>query len=188
MTTNGNWQTWKMSVGIALALLLLADAALVAYLWNGSRQGPDALRAERNQLALQAKLLRADLRRGETIRASLPQVGADCDAFYRQSFLDAKTGYSQIESDLGDIAQKANVKTPALSFEQKPIEGRGVTEIAIKTSVDADYPSVIRFINGLERSKNFYLVDELHLTSEAAGTIQLEITMHTYFRTDDVKA
>ncbi len=183
MTTNGNWQAWKRSVGIALGLLLLADVALIAYLWNGSRQGPEALRAQRNQLSLQAKLLRADLKRGETIRASLPQVGEDCDTFYRESFLDAKTGYSRIESDLDSIAQKANVKTPALSFKEKQIEGRGVTEISIKTAVDADYPSVIQFINGLERSKNFYLVDDLHLASATTGTIQLEIEMHTYFRT-----
>jgi Type II secretion system (T2SS), protein M subtype b len=183
MTTSGDWRTWKRSVGVALGLLLLLDAALAAFLWNGSRQGPEVLRAERNELALEAKLLRADLRRGDAIRASLPQVGTDCDAFYRQSFLDAKTGYSQIESDLAAIAQKADVKTPALSFEQKPVEGRGVTEISIKTAVDADYPSVIRFINGLERSKNFYLVDGLHLASANSGTIRLEIEMHTYFRT-----
>ena len=183
MTTNGNWQIWKRSAGVALGLLLLADTALVVFLWNGSRQGPDTLRTERNHLSLEAKLLRADLKRGETIRASLPQVGNDCDTFYHETFLDAKTGYSQIESDLGDIAQKAGVKTPALSFEQKQIEGRGVTEISIKTAVDADYPSVIRFINGLERSKKFYLVDGLRLASATAGTIQLEIEMHTYFRT-----
>jgi Tfp pilus assembly protein PilO len=185
MTTNGNWQAWKLSIGVALGLLLLADIALAAFLWNSSRQGPDALRAERNELALEAKLLRADLRRGEGIRASLPQVGNDCDAFYRQSFLDSKTGYSQIESDLEAIAQKASVRTPALSFEQEEIKDRGVTEISIKTAVEADYPSVIRFVNGLERSKNFYLVDGLRLTSATTGTgtIRLEITMHTYFRT-----
>lgn len=188
MNPRGSWQTWKVSVGAALAVLLLADVALAVFLWNGSRQGPDALRAERNQLALEAKLLRADLRRGEAIRSSLPQVGADCDAFYKSSFLDAKTGYSQIESDLGAIGQKSGVQTPSVSFKQVEIEGRGVTEIDIRTAVDGDYPSVIRFVNGLERSKNFYLVDQLQLASEGPGTIQLEITMHTYFRTDNVKA
>jgi hypothetical protein len=188
MNPTGNWRTWKTLVGVALGLLLLADIALGVYLWNGSRLGPDALRAQRNQLVLEAKLLQADLRRGESIRASLPQVGVDCDAFYKNSFLDAKTGYSQIESDLGAIAQKAGVQTPSLSFKQSAVEGRGVTEIEIKTVVAADYPSVIRFVNGLERSKNFYLVDQLQLASETTGAIQLEITMHTYFRTDDVKA
>jgi len=188
MTLTGNWRTWKIAIGIALGLLLLVDVALVVFLWNGSRQGPDALRAERNRLALQAKLLKADLKRGESIRESLPQVGVDCDTFYHNSFLDEKTGYSQIESDLGSIAQKASVKTPELTFQQKAIEGRGVTEISIKTDVEADYPSLVRFINGLERSKNFYLVDDLRLASATTGGIRLEIEMHTYFRTDDVKA
>jgi len=188
MTITDNWRTWRISVGIGLGLLLLVDVALVVFLWNGSRQGPDVLRAERNNLMLQAKLLKADLKRGEAIRTSLPRVGVDCDAFYHNSFLDAKTGYSQIESDLGAIAQKAGVRTPELSFEQKPIEGRGVTEISIKTAVDADYPSIVRFVNGLERSKNFYLVDGLRLASATAGGIRLEIEMHTYFRTGDVKA
>lgn len=188
MTLTGNWRNWKIAIGIALGLLLLVDVALGVFLWNGSRQGPDALRAERARLALQAKLLKADLKRGEAIRSSLPQVGIDCDKFYQNSFLDSKTGYSQIESDLGAIAQKAGVRTPELSFQQKAVEGRGVTEIQIKTAVAADYPSLVRFINGLERSRNFYLVDDLRLASATAGGIQLEIEMHTYFRTDDVKA
>ncbi|HUA00861.1 MAG TPA: GspMb/PilO family protein [Candidatus Aquilonibacter sp.] len=183
MKLSANWRTWKITVGIALGLLLLADVTLGVFLSNASRQGPDALREERSRLALQAKLLRADLRRGEAIRASLPQVGLDCAAFYRESFLDSKTGYSDIESDLGAIAQKSNVRTPSLSFDQKPVKDRGVTEVSIRTTVDADYPSIVRFINGLERSKNFYLVDGLRLASASTGAIQLQIEMHTYFRT-----
>jgi hypothetical protein len=75
------------------------------------------------------------------------------------------------------------VKTPGFSFRQKDVKDRGVTEISISTSVDADYPAVIQFINGLERSKNFYLVDDLRLGSATAGAIRLEIQLHTYFRT-----
>lgn len=178
-----NWTTWKKAIGAALALLLLADLALIFFLWRASKQGPEALRADRDRLTLQAKLLRADVQRGEKIRVSLPQAGNDCDSFYNQSFLDARTGYSQIEADLDSIAAKAGVKTPGYSFKQKEIKDRGVTEISISTSVDADYPAVIEFINGLERSKNFYLVDGLHLSSANAGGIRLDIELHTYFRT-----
>lgn len=183
MTMNGTWQTWKKGIGAALALLLVADLALAFFLWETSRQGPEAMRAQRDRLAIQAKLLRADVQRGEKIRASLPQVGTDCDAFYNGSFLNAATGYSEIELDLDAIAAKAGVKTSGFSFRQKDVKDRGVTEISISTGVDADYASVIEFINGLERSKNFYLVDDLHLGSASAGAIRLEIQLHTYFRT-----
>jgi hypothetical protein len=183
MSATGSWAAWKKWVGGALALLLLVDLALVFYLWEASRQGPESLREQRDRLALQAKLLRGDIQRGEKIRASLPQVGNDCDEFYRESFLDRATGYSQIESDLGAIASKAGVRTPGFVFKQQDVKDRGVEEVSISTSVEADYPAIIAFIDGLERSKNFYLVDGLHLSSATTGGIRLDIQLHTYFRT-----
>jgi Tfp pilus assembly protein PilO len=180
---SGKWQSWKKWTGIVLALLLLADGALVGYLWQLNQQGPEEIRAQRNRLATQAKLLKADVARGEKIRASLPQVKESCDEFYSQSFLDGITGYSDIETDLDSIAAKAGVKTSGFSFKQKEVKERGVTEISIDTTVDADYPAVIQFINGLERSKYFYLVDDLQLGSASTGGIRLQIGLHTYFRT-----
>lgn len=183
MITTGAWQPWKTWTSAALGVLLLADIALAVFFWQGSRQDPAMLRAERDRLAVQAKLLRADVDRAEKIRAGLPQTGKDCDAFYRQSFLDSATGYSQIESDLDAIAAQSGVKTSGLSFKTTAIKERSVTQITINTSVDADYAAVIRFVNGLERSKNFYLLDSLKLGTAATGGIKLDLELHTYFRT-----
>jgi hypothetical protein len=183
MTVKTTWKAWKTWVGVALALVLAMDLALAGYLWHASYQQPQALRNQRDLLALQAKKLKADVSRGEKIRADLPQAGKDCDAFYQQSFLDSPTGYSRIESDLGEIAMKSGVKISGYTFKQKDLKNRGVTEIQITTTLDADYPAVIQFINGLERSKNFYLLDSLHLTSVSTGGIRLDLDLHTYFRT-----
>lgn len=49
--------------------------------------------------------------------------------------------------------------------------------------LDAEYPAIIQFINGLERSKNFYLLDSLRLTSASTGGIRLDLDLHTFFRT-----
>jgi hypothetical protein len=183
MTMKTAWRSWKIWVGITLALVLALDLSLAGYLWRASFQQPQALRAERDRLALQAKKLKADVDRGNQIRADLPQAGKDCDAFYQQSFLDSPTGYSRIESDLGEIATKSGVKISGYTFKQKELPKRGVTEIQITTILDADYPAVIQFINGLERSKNFYLLDSLHLSSVSTGGIRLDLDLHTYFRT-----
>jgi len=183
MISIGAWQPWKLWTSVALGILLLADVVLAVFLWQGARQDPVQLRAERDRMALQAKLLRADIERGEKIRSSIPQAGKECDTFYRQSFLDAATGYSQIESDLTSIAAQAGVRTSGLSFRRTEIKDRGVTEISINTSVDADYPAVVRFVNGIERSKNFYLLDSLGLATAVTGGIKLDLQLHTYFRT-----
>jgi Tfp pilus assembly protein PilO len=183
MTLKTTWQAWKIVLGAALTLVLALDLALAGYLWHMSSEQPAELKAERDKLELQAKKLRADVDRGEKIRASLPQAGKDCDNFYQQSFLDSSTGYSRIEADLDEIAQKSGVKISGFTFKQKEVKDRGVTEIHIGADLDADYPAVIQFINGLERSKNFYLLDGLHLTSVSTGGLRLDLDLHTFFRT-----
>lgn len=180
---NSSWQTWKKWTCAALALLLAADVALGVFLVRSSREAPDEMRAQRDRLAVQSRLLKADVERGDKIRASLPQVGRDCQNFYQRSFLDATSGYSSIETDLGSIADKAGLKTSGFSFKQEEIKDRGVTEMTITTSVDGNYAAVIEFINGLERSKNFYLLNNLSLNSATSGEIKLQLELHTYFRT-----
>lgn len=176
-------QSWKKWTMVGLAILLLADVGLAAFLWQTNREGPEEARARVGHLELQAKLLKADIARADKIRASLPQVGKDCDTFYHESFLDPVTGYSDIERDLDSIAAKAGVRTTGFAFKQKDVKDRGVTEISVSTSVNADYPAVIAFIDGLERSKYFYLVDEVQLNSAEGGGIQLQLGLHTFFRT-----
>jgi len=182
MTSDQNWRSWKLTIGIALGVLLLVDFALIFVLWQAAREGPEGMRAQRDRLALQAKLLKADVQRGEKIKASLPQIGKDCDAFYRDDLLGVSTGYSAIEADLGDLTGKAGLKTTGFSFEQKQVKDHGVTELSIKTAVSGDYPAIIRFLNDLEHSKTFYLLDNLRLDSGATGGIHLTLDLRTFFR------
>jgi hypothetical protein len=183
MNAKQSWRAWKIWIGVALALLLAADIALSAALWHADREGPQSLRNQRDRLATQGKLLKADVERGDKIRSSLPQIGRDCDEFYKDAFLDSRTGYSAISEDLGDLVGKAGLKSSGLSFLRKDVKDRGVTEITIKTAVQGDYPALIKFINGLERSKNFYLLDDLRLESSTTGGIRLNLTLRTFFRT-----
>lgn len=172
-----------MWTAIGLGVVLTLDLGLAIFLWRISLQQPEAMKAQRGHLELQARELRADVERGEKIYASLPQAGKDADAFYQQSFMDAGTGYSRIEGDLADIARKSGVRISGVEFKQKELKDRGVIQIDINTALEADYPAVVQFINGLERSKNFYLLDSLRLTAATTGGIRLDLELHTYFRT-----
>ncbi|MFZ3216883.1 MAG: hypothetical protein WA192_12560 [Candidatus Acidiferrales bacterium] len=180
-----SWLVWKKWITIALALLFAADLGLVYVRWQGSREGAESLSAQRDRLKLQAKLLHADVARGTQIRNALSGEGREYDNFYHTAFLSAETGYSTIEADLGSIAAKANLRTSGITFSQKEVKGRGVDEIKIADTVEGDYPAIIQFINGLEHSKNFYLLGNLKLDSAnaAAGGIRLHLELSTYFRT-----
>lgn len=174
---------WKLWVILALLVLVMADIALAVFLSQSGTHSEMAMRTERDRLAMTAKLLNADVRRADKIRASLPQVGKDCTNFYEKTFPSADVGYSSIESDLVSIASHAGLRTSGVSFKPTELKDRGVTQLEITAEVNGDYASIIRFINGLEVSKNFYLLNDLSLDSASTGGIRLQLKLHTYFRT-----
>jgi len=184
MTSNRQWGAWKKYITGILCLLFVADLGLALFLWQSGQEGPEAKRRQRDRLQLQAKLLRADIERGEKIKTSLPQVGKDCDGFYKEDFLPAASGYSAVLAELTEITHKAGLKSGGVSFQQKELKGHGVTEVSMRTTVEGEYPALIDFIHALERSPNFYLLDNLSLASgTSTPAIKLNLDLRTFFRT-----
>jgi Tfp pilus assembly protein PilO len=174
---------WKTMVLVALGVLFAADLLLAGAIWKMSAVSPQSARLERDRLKAESKLLDADVARAERIKADLADVGKKCDDFYKDELPDSDTGYSQIEMDLGSIAQKAGLKTSLVGYHQKAVKDRGVIEVQITAAVDGDYENLVKFINGIERSRNFYLLDSLTLASGGTGTsIKLNLTVRTFFR------
>ncbi|MDP9340162.1 MAG: type II secretion system protein M [Acidobacteriota bacterium] len=180
-----NVSVQKRAVIAALVLLVLADVALAAYNWRLT----SAPQTPRQQLAMQNKqleVLRADIKRGDSIRQLTPAIQRDCERF-EQSLLPVSSGYSSVSAELDSVAKKAGAQIESRDFKQKEIPNRGVEEVAIDITVNGEYTSVVRFLNGLQRSQNVYAVDGLALASDtqnqgANGPIKVSVHMKTYFR------
>jgi hypothetical protein len=181
MSLARNPKRWKRAVRLALALVLLVDAGLAIYVWRAGTL-PRAQAEERAQLRLLHEQLGGDVRRAHAIRQNLPRVREDCDRFFEEQFLDAGGGYSSVVADLNAIARRAGVASPGLRFSQREIEARGVIEVSVDTVAEGDYRSLVRFINGLERSEHFYLLESLALGSTGGGRIKLNLGLKTFFR------
>lgn len=182
MSRKSNWRRTKTIITIALGILLAADIAAGVFLWRSSRQHPAEMKAELGHLQLEAKLREADMARGRKIRASLPEVGKECNRFYDRNFLSPGIGYSTIDADLSSIAENAGLRISDTSYKEADTQTHGVKEVSITASVDGNYASVIQFINGLERSKNFYLLNDLQLSSAKGGAIKLNLKLRAFFK------
>lgn len=175
---------WKRWVQVALIVLFALDAGLAVERWRMS------VTASEQQLQLQALRLRGEvaalqsnLDQAEAVRRSIPRIAAESDQFYGQELLGPSQGYASLVADLGTIAQQAGLETSGVRFQQKAASAHGVREVDATAVIEGSYAGLIRFINGLERSKNFYVLDSLELASSTGGLIKLNIRLHTYFRT-----
>jgi Tfp pilus assembly protein PilO len=165
-----------------LAAVLVADLALVAVNWKlaeGPGDSQDELRLLRQQRALMA----ADVARAKRIRGELPKVEKDSGEFFQQEIEPIQTGYSALSQNFGDLARKAGVHTGNITYRTGQPDKRGVVEVEIGASVSGDYPNIVRFINGLEHSDTFYVLDSLTLGAASNGGLGLNLHLRTYFRT-----
>ncbi len=170
-----------------MGLLIAADLGLAFYSWQLA-SAPHTPKQELDSGRLQLKVLKADIERARGIRDRIPAVQKECDQF-EQALLPASTASSGVAADLGAIAKKAGLQIVAVTFKQTDIAKRHMSEVAIDATVNGEYGSVVRFVNGLQRSNSLYVLDGLTLASEtrnngASGAIRVSLHVRTFFRTD----
>lgn len=175
-------KTWKRWVRWGLGAVLAVDAVLLATWWSTASADPKAQRARRDRLAVEHALLESDVERGLDIQGRLPGVEKECNRFVQDHLLAFSGGYSAVVDDLGKIALQSGLRASSILFKETALEKRGVVQVKVSAAVEGDYGSLVRFINGLERSQNFYLLDGLSLASSDQGVIRLNLDLRSYFR------
>jgi hypothetical protein len=175
-------QQRKVLIRWLLAAVLLADAVLLGVRWR-INSSPHVQPADLDRLTLLEKQYRADNARLERFRSELPADEKQWDEFFTTHFHPAGAGYSAISGDLGDLSRAAGLRSDAISFHQHTPDARGLMQVDITTAVEGDYDGLIQFLNKLEHSDNFYVLDGLSLASSTAGKLRLNVQLRTYFRT-----
>jgi len=92
--------------------------------------------------------------------------------------------YSSIAERLGELKAKGPVNLTTLQYTQAPGSG-DLTEIRMNAGVSGDYPAIMRFVNGLERSQTFFVIRAMALTGQQSGTVNLRLEVSTWLRPAD---
>jgi hypothetical protein len=153
--------------------LVLAVRMIVA--WRSAEAG-NAARLQQHETEYRTMQLKTRPLRG--LDKKIGQAQLDERAFYDKRFPDS---YSEVETELGKLAVKNNVLLNRVQYAQgKP--NMGVTEVRMDASLSGDYAPVVRFINGLERDKIFFLIDGIALSGQQNGIVSLRMRLQTYLR------
>lgn len=178
----------KRAIIAGVAALLLADVALGVYSWRLSNAPVISARDLDSQSA-KLKKLRAEIEAAEKTATNFPKTVQDCDKF-EQGLPPATTVSSTIAAEIGDVAKKAGIQLTGVVFRDREKDkdkepgSRGIVERSVDASVSGGYDGVVKFLNGLQKSSNFYVVDSLELSTEttAPNLLHVGVHMRTFFR------
>jgi type IV pilus assembly protein PilO len=163
---------------IIAAVLVVLNLVCLAMLVTPIAGAESSRRDQMNQLWATLKACERSPSRG--VDKKIPLARKEIADFYHDRLPEA---YSAISTDLDKIGAESGVKVTGERYAEKDAEIEGLQRVEISADISGDYVPVVKFINGLERSKLFFMVDGLQLGSEQSGTIKLQITLETYLRT-----
>ncbi len=168
-------QHWHYGVLVLLLLLNLTLAVRLMFAWDRAKAG-DAARIEERQAEYRAMQLKTRPLRG--LDSKIQQAKLDQQAFYEKRFPATD---SEVLKQLGALAVKNNVLLARGQYAHgKP--NQGLVELRMDVSLSGDYAPIVRFINGLEREKGFFLIKGIALNGQQSGVVSLRMVLTTYLR------
>jgi hypothetical protein len=170
----------RKKLKLAIAAIVVADLAAIAVLLSPLVGSESARRLQLAQLwqELQQKTKQVEPLRGmdKKIVTAQEQIAT----FYKKR-IPAQD--STISDNLGKLAAQNGVRIGGVKYKLDDATDVGVRPVEIEADLSGDYLHLVRFINALERSDVFFLVNKVDLAGEQNGAVKLQIKMETYLRT-----
>jgi hypothetical protein len=166
--------------GAALLLILNLVLGVRLFLaWSTLRAaGPEQL--QQQQTAYRALQLEMSPLRGLPQKVDLSRTQAD--QFYAAR---CPAAYSTISSAIHDLETKNTVRLTNLAYSPRRALP-GLIELRLDASLSGEYAPLMHFINGLERSKTFFLIYGITLTGQQGGLVNVRLRLITYLRASDL--
>lgn len=153
-------------VGLLLAANIVA--ALIAFKpFGGSAEDLQRERAEAGRRLAQ---LQANLAKTRQLAGRVELARREGDEFLAKYFTDRRTTYSTIIEELDRTATASGLKLRNYNGELSEIEGSDTLEMmSLNTAYEGDYAGLEKFINLLDKSPRFVIVDRMQAAPQQNG-------------------
>ena len=160
-------------IGALLAANLVA-AVIALKPFGGSAED---LRRQQSDATRQLAILGKRLAETRYLVSKVESARRDGDQFLSTYFTDRRTTYSTIIEELDRTSQAAGIKPRDRNVELNAIEGSDTLQMmSLTAGFEGDYASLEKFINLLDKSPRFLIIESLQAAPQQNGQL-LTVTL-----------
>jgi Tfp pilus assembly protein PilO len=174
-----------MGVGAGVLLVLNLVAAAFAFHLFGSSPAEVAQQLQSTRQELSAARARLALTR--QVAGKVQKARGEGDEFLTLYMTPRRTTYSQVYAEIQDAAEKSGMKWKEGTFSPPdPVKGSDdLSMITLSVSFEGPYPNLLKFVNLLDRSKRFLIMESLVAAPLPDGkTLSTMVKINTFVRDD----
>jgi type IV pilus assembly protein PilO len=166
-------------LGTLLAANLVA-AVFVFHPFGGSAEELERDMRDR-QRSLAQQLQR--LERTRNLVAKVEQAKIEGDHFLDQYILDRRSAFSILFGEVERLARDSGMKPKESSYVLDPVEGsETIEQLTISANYDGTYDSLTKFVNRLDKTSRFLIVQSMQASPQPSGTLNVNLRIDTFVR------
>ncbi len=167
----------RVLVRALLAVLLAANLGAAVMAFKPFGGSADDLRRERGELQARLAQLQTHLAQTRKLASKVQSARAEGDNVLDRYVTDRRTMSSTIFEEMDRTAQQAGIKPRDRNVELSPIEGSDTLEMmSITAGYEGPYESLEKFVNLLDRSPRFLIIESLVAAPQQGGQM-LNVTL-----------
>ena len=174
---NLNFRDPRILMRLILGVLLLANLVAFYFVIFPLGGSPEELDEQLKTLQERASGQRKSLDRLRVVTAKVEGAGRQASDFELANFTDRRVVYSTLVNEITQAADSAGIKLKDHALQNEEIDGSDTLGmITVNANYEGTYGDLLNFVNRLDRSKHFVIIDSLAATPQQ-GTNQLNVTM-----------
>jgi Tfp pilus assembly protein PilO len=174
-------------MGVVAGVLLVLNLVAAAFAFHlfGSSPAQVAQQLQSTRQDLSAARSRLALTRQVT--GKVQKARGEGDQFLTLYMTPRRTTYSQVYAEIQEAAEKSGMKWKEGTFSPPdPVKGSDdLSMITLSVSFEGPYPNLLKFVNLLDRSKRFLIMESLVAAPLPDGkTLSTMVKINTFVRDD----
>lgn len=116
----------------------------------------------------------------------LEQAKKDLQYLYTNVLVPRKAGVMDIRLEVEDMIQQSGLRRTDFTYSYTDLPEFHLKQFRLAVPIEGNYGDIRRFINSIERSRHFLILDRLELRSMKSDALTLNCSLSTYLVEDEI--
>ena len=165
----------------ALGFLLALNGAMLFFFLRSPGQSPAAWQEELARLEARHKGTQNKVQELRELVGKAQAATQNGQQFARENFLPRSSAFSTMLENLEKLASQNHLQPGDIGYRLGDQANQlGWVDVAVSLAVEGEYPDMVRFINQLEQSKLFWIIQNLDVSGSTGARLRLNLHTATY--------
>ena len=173
-------------VRLCLGALLVANLVAAGFAFHLFDASPEALEQQLAAALSQRQIEQAHLIKSRSLTASIDRGKTDGENFLATYMTPRRSTYSATVGELTESSKTAGMDKAQFNISLNAIPGsEDLDMMSITLSVEGKYAQLVKFVNLLDRSPRFLIIESLTVTPRAkSDLLTVSIKLDTFVKDD----